>query len=343
MSLKFKTLLYLLLFTTFCNAQQSSELHGVVNWLTIEEAMAKYKEVPKPLIIDFYTDWCGWCKRMDKTTYSDENTANYLNSYFYPVKFNAEGKDTITYLGKIYKPTSEAPKTPHEFALELMQGHMSYPTTIFLNGFDESKNAFSLNMRAPGYLDIPKIEPMLIFTVENAFRNSNYDDFDAGFKKAFKDTSVTAKYEKINWVSPAEAFKENSSNKKKTIVLIHTQWCNTCTVIQRASFTDDDVMSYVDSTYRIVNFNPEISDTLYLDGNKFVNEKQPQFPFHQLAISLTRKNLIIPTMALLDEENKLLDAIPFYLPAPLLNKVLHFYGEDIYKTKSWMDYATQTP
>lgn len=343
MPIKIITLVFLLFSLSISNAQQSSDLQTKVNWLTIEEAMVKYKQVPKPILVDFYTDWCGWCKRMDKTTYSDDNTSSYINNYFYPVKFNAEGKDTITYLGKTYKPTSEAPKTPHEFALELMQGQMSYPTTIFLNGFDESKNAFALNMRAPGYLDVPKIEPLLIFSVENVFRNSNYQDFEVNFKTAFTDSTVNEKVERINWIAPVDAFTENSTNKKKTIVLIHTNWCNSCTVMQRASFTDNEVMSYIDSTYRIVKFNPEITDTLFLDGNRFVNEQQPQFPFHQLAISLTRKNLIIPTMALLDEENKLLDAIPFYLPPALLNKVLHYYGEGIYKNKTWMEFATQNP
>src|SRR5688572_2747263 len=87
---------------------------GLVKWLSFKEAQEKNKEVKKPFIIDLYTDWCGWCKHMMRTTYSNEGLANYINTYFYPVKFDAETKDTIEYNGKIYKPTSPQPKTPHE-------------------------------------------------------------------------------------------------------------------------------------------------------------------------------------------------------------------------------------
>ena len=42
-----------------------------VKWYTIEEADALMKTDPKPIFVDAYTDWCGWCKRLDKDTFSD--------------------------------------------------------------------------------------------------------------------------------------------------------------------------------------------------------------------------------------------------------------------------------
>ena len=114
-------------------AQQGVAEEGLVKWMTYEEAAEKQKTAPRPIIMDFYTDWCGWCKQMIKTTYSDPNLASYINTYFYPVKFDAEGKDTVEYLGKKYFPTSAAPRTVHPLAAKLLQNKLMYPTTLFLN------------------------------------------------------------------------------------------------------------------------------------------------------------------------------------------------------------------
>ena len=191
--MKQKVLLLLFFVTFSVNAQQPDKEGSLVKWMTISEAMAKNKVQPKPIIMDFYTDWCGWCKHMMKTTYADPNLASYINAYFYPVKFDAEGKDTVEYLGQKYLPTSDKPRTSHPLAVKLLQGKLMYPTTLFLNGFDQSKNEFLLSMVASGYLETAKIQPILIFTLENAFRNSGYDDFRIGYEKSFFDSTTEKK------------------------------------------------------------------------------------------------------------------------------------------------------
>ena len=42
-----------------------------INWISFEQAMALAKQDGKPVLVDVYTDWCGWCKRLDATTYQD--------------------------------------------------------------------------------------------------------------------------------------------------------------------------------------------------------------------------------------------------------------------------------
>jgi thioredoxin-related protein len=86
------------------NAQKHA---GPIKWFSLQEADSLYQTNPKPLFIDVYTDWCGWCKRMDATTFQDKSIANYLNSNFYPVKLDAETNDSIRFQGKMYYNTQK--------------------------------------------------------------------------------------------------------------------------------------------------------------------------------------------------------------------------------------------
>ena len=60
-------------------------------------------------VIQFSAAWCGPCKMMDRTTFADEDVIKTLNSDFYPVKFNAEGPDVISFKGKDYSNPSYDP------------------------------------------------------------------------------------------------------------------------------------------------------------------------------------------------------------------------------------------
>lgn len=96
-----------------------------VKWHTIEEA-ADAKIGSKLYFVDFYTSWCGYCKKMDQETFSDATVAKILNRYFYPVKFNAEGNNTFTWNGQTYNPGKGGRSRAHEFA----RGVQGYPTFV---------------------------------------------------------------------------------------------------------------------------------------------------------------------------------------------------------------------
>ncbi len=100
-----------------------------INWLTIEEAEALSEKEPRKILMDVYTDWCGWCKKMDKTTFADEKVAKYVNENFYAVKLKADSNDKVTFKGKEYSKG------------ELAQAFRvtGYPTIVF---FDQSFTKF---------------------------------------------------------------------------------------------------------------------------------------------------------------------------------------------------------
>ncbi len=82
------------------NAGEPKSTKGAIEWLTIDEAQALNKKDPRPFFIDVYTDWCGWCKRMDKDTFSDEEVASYVNKNYYAVKLDAESAGKVQFNGR---------------------------------------------------------------------------------------------------------------------------------------------------------------------------------------------------------------------------------------------------
>lgn len=141
-----------------------------IKWLTIEEAEAKMKKEPRKIFIDVYTDWCGWCKKMDKATFSDPEVAAYVNKHYYAVKLDAEGKEPITVKGHTY--TYKPEYKSHELALALLNGQMSYPTTVYL---DEKMNMLT---PVPGYLDKAAFTKILRYFGENFHKTMTWQEYE---------------------------------------------------------------------------------------------------------------------------------------------------------------------
>ncbi|CDF80681.1 thioredoxin domain protein [Formosa agariphila KMM 3901] len=110
-----------------------------INWVSLNEALELQKTTPKKIMMDAYTNWCGPCKMLDKNTFQNKDVAAYVNENFYAVKFNAEGKESITYQGNTYGNSGYDPakknsrNSVHDFTRAL--GVNAYPTIVF---FDES-------------------------------------------------------------------------------------------------------------------------------------------------------------------------------------------------------------
>lgn len=129
-----KFLLLFLLFGYFATNAQSEK--KTLNTYTFSEIEKLHQQKPKPIVIFTYTDWCKICLGMKKKTFKKKEIINLLNDKFYFVKFNAEQKEDITFLGKtfVYKPSGNNTGI-HELAIALasIEGKISYPTTTILN------------------------------------------------------------------------------------------------------------------------------------------------------------------------------------------------------------------
>ena len=172
-----------LIITLFALMGMSAMAQDKINWMSIEEAEARCIEEPKMVFIDVYTDWCGWCKRMDHNTFDHPVIANYMNEHFYNVKFNAEISDTITFKGQQYvgyvRPDGRIGS--HRLAHALLRGKMSYPSYVIMN---EEMQVLQV---IGGYHEPKVFEPMIHFFGDGAYKIMNSNDFQKDFKSELEE------------------------------------------------------------------------------------------------------------------------------------------------------------
>ena len=149
-----------------------------IQWLTIEEAFARMQKEPRKVLIDVYTDWCGWCKVMDKETFKNKAVVDYVNKKYYAVKFNAEQTESIKLGDQQFKSQGRT----HDLALALTNNQPSYPTTVFLD------DKFQMIQPLPGYMKAKEFHEVITFIGENYHKKEAFDTYKA---KTYKELYPT--------------------------------------------------------------------------------------------------------------------------------------------------------
>ena len=168
-----------MIFLMFATSCLSIALSGQkkINWLEWEEALELSRTSNKKMIVDVITPWCGWCKKMDASTFSTPHVIDYINENYIAVKFNAEISEDIIFNNKVYKLiTGFGRRKYHELAFEIMNGKISYPTIVFL---DESLDVIQ---PLPGFKSAKDMELILNFFAGNHYLNTPWQKFAQAFK-----------------------------------------------------------------------------------------------------------------------------------------------------------------
>lgn len=166
------------LFATIYPPLNSNPGKNKLTWLSLDEAEAKMKIKKKPVLIDLYTDWCGWCKVMDKKTYSNKEVIKYIEENFYPVKVDAETKSALAWKNKLYNYSAQY--KINTFALYLTNGQLSFPTTIILP--DENTDPKAI----PGYLKVPDMELILRYFGDGHYGKTPFESYRNSFSSTWK-------------------------------------------------------------------------------------------------------------------------------------------------------------
>lgn len=166
-----------ILSTASANAKIEASNDTDVKWTTIEKAISETKVNNKKFIlVDLYTDWCGWCKKMDENTFTDASLLALLNSNFTAVKFNAETADVVSFNGKSYNFTKTGARGANQLAMELgsVGNKLGYPTLVVLDADGKKLQAF------PGYKDVETLTAILKFFQSGSYKTMDFQQFQSG-------------------------------------------------------------------------------------------------------------------------------------------------------------------
>ncbi len=161
-------------------ANANTNTNDRIRWYSFEEAVELAVQNPRKILIDVYTDWCGFCKRMDAETFNNPQVARYINENYYPVKLNSETTDTIYFKGHQFVNEGGGRRSPHQLSIALLQGQMSYPSVVYIN------EDLELLTAVPGFMGPADIEPILRYFAEDYYLNTSWESFTESFTGTFR-------------------------------------------------------------------------------------------------------------------------------------------------------------
>ena len=168
------------------------------------------------------------------------------------------------------------------------------------------------------------------------------------FLFTFTSNILLAQHEEINWLSIEEVEEAMKKEPKKIMIDVHTVWCGPCKMMMKNTFTNAEVISYVNENYYAVKFNAEGPDSVTFKGTTYSN---PQYDpakaksrngTHEFTMAIAPVNgrIAYPTVVYMDEEFRILSPVQGYLQPSQILPILHYFGDNAYQEQSWSDYST---
>lgn len=149
--------------TTSTGLENSDKKTGSkkVEWHTFDKGVDRAMKENKLLFVDFYTDWCHWCKVMDKETFSNKQVVDFARDNVIMAKINAETSDKFAYKDANYSGRQ----------LSQMFGIRGFPTAVFLDAHGELITTVS------GYIPADRFTLILKYLSGNWYEKMKFDEF----------------------------------------------------------------------------------------------------------------------------------------------------------------------
>ncbi|MFC7356633.1 thioredoxin family protein [Jejudonia soesokkakensis] len=155
--------------------------------------------------------------------------------------------------------------------------------------------------------------------------------------------SMTA--QKINWMSMEDALSAQKKEPKKIFMDAYTTWCGPCKLLDKNTFSNKNVIKYINDHFYAVKFNAEgteeitYQDFTYTNPN-YVPDKKGRNSQHLFAHALKVRGY--PSLVFFEDNGDLIQAIAGYRTPQELEIYLKMIASDDYKkittAEAWNDY-----
>lgn len=162
-----------------CTATKKTKAPSSIAWMSLAEVTKQVEKHPKKVFIDVYTDWCGYCKKMEKTTFQDPRIIAYINKHYYAIKLDAEMKEAISFKGKDYKYVVQGSNRYHQLAATFLKGRLAYPSIVVL---DEQLEVIQ---PIPGYKDAKTLDMIISYFAKNEHKKTPWNKYQKNYKSPF--------------------------------------------------------------------------------------------------------------------------------------------------------------
>lgn len=142
-------------------SENSSASPAKIAWVEYDEGAKIANETGKKLLVDVYTDWCTWCKKMDADVYTAADVRAQIEKHFVPVKLNAESNESVEFNG--------SSMTKIQFSRAV--GVTGYPSTLFLN---EAQEPITL---VPGFIPAERFAVILKYIGEDHYKTTPFQSY----------------------------------------------------------------------------------------------------------------------------------------------------------------------
>jgi thioredoxin-related protein len=142
----------------------------------------------------------------------------------------------------------------------------------------------------------------------------------------------------VNWMTFEQAIEANKKEKRQIFIDVYTTWCGPCKMMDKYTFADGEVARILNTNFYPVKLNAEQREDINVLGNTFKFVPNGNTGYHQLAASLLNNKLQYPTVIFMNEEVKIIQALPGFRQAPEFHQIAQFIGEGHYKKMKWEEW-----
>ncbi len=312
-----------------------------VIWYDINQVDSLLKQQARPLFIDVYTEWCGWCTHMMKTTFANKSIAGYMNSNYYNIRFDAETFDTLTFQGKTYTNPGGEGKPKHDLAKFLMNGRYSFPTIVYMG---RNQQFFPV----PGYQSIPQLEPFLVYFAEDLYANVSLEDFNRYFKSSYSKNFEKKELDAIpsnlrpdstgsvKWYDYATAEKMSKESGKPILLSAYTTWCQSCRISDSVNYRSKIIADVINEKFIPVKLDAAGTQTVTFFGNTY--KPGAQFAPHDIVKAYMKQSYQMPALVFVNSAGQQITEIHGFIPPAPFETILNFFASEAYKTQKYDDY-----